>query len=440
MPSLGGVATMKTQETRMNDMNDTVSTSLWRRRTLLGALGAAPVALGAALAAPGTTLGTVLAADEPSGDDRIPRDTRPGGAYDRYVAELAAQDRFSGVVLLSHRGRTVLSRSYGMADRERGIRNHEDVAFNLSSASGPFLAVAVLQLVQQGQVSLSDTVGTHLTGMATDIAEQVNLHHILTGTSGIDAPEPDEQRIFNSTEEVHEYYQQWTRQAELVAAPGSSDNGHMPGAGAADTMAAQIVEAVSGMTYWDYVHEHVFGRSGMTGSAYYTREQWLTDEHIAHPYMRQADGSRVDAIRNLDKGTLGPYPDTNPGRSFIGGQHISTGGFATAPDLARFAQALRDGTVLDRPYADLFAGAKLPGPEPTAFAGYTMPVAIIGGQWVIGRGGGAGGIGANWDIYPDTDWVSVVLSNDDVDPLPEITIKAAEAITGQPIDRPGGGG
>jgi CubicO group peptidase (beta-lactamase class C family) len=438
MPSLGGVATMKTQETRMNDMNDTVSTSLWRRRTLLGALGAAPVALGAALAAPGTTLGTVLAADEPSGDDRIPRDTRPGGAYDRYVAELAAQDRFSGVVLLSHRGRTVLSRSYGMADRERGIRNHEGVAFNLSSGSQPFLSVAVLQLVQQGRLTLSDTVGTHLEGFATEIAEQVTIHHLLTSTSGLDAPMPDWQRVFRSREEVHEYYQQWTRQAELVGVPGAGSNGHTAGGGAGLVIAAQIVEAVSGVTFWDYVHEHVFGRCGMTGSGFYTREQWLTDEHIAHPYMLQADGGRVDAVRNLDKGSLSPpIAGRNPGRSFIG--YASGDGFATAPDLVRFAEALRDGTVLDRPYADLFAGAKLPGPEPTAFEAYTMPVSIINGQWVIGRGGGAGGIGANWDIYPDTGWVGVVLSNYDEIPLFEICLEELEAITGQPVDPPGGG-
>ena len=62
---------------------------------------------------------------EPSGDDRIPPGTLPGGAYDRYVAELAAEGKFSGVVLLSHRGRTVLSRSYGMADKEKGIPNTE---------------------------------------------------------------------------------------------------------------------------------------------------------------------------------------------------------------------------------------------------------------------------------------------------------------------------
>jgi CubicO group peptidase (beta-lactamase class C family) len=105
------------------------------------------VAVGAALAAPGTTLGTAIDDPEPSGHGRIPPDPRPGGAYDRHVAELAAEDRFSGVVLLSHRGRTVLSRSHCMADRERGIRNHEGVAVNLSSGIQPFLSVAVLQLV-----------------------------------------------------------------------------------------------------------------------------------------------------------------------------------------------------------------------------------------------------------------------------------------------------
>ncbi len=396
MPSLGGVATIKNQETRMDDMNDTVSTSRWRRRTVLGALGAAPAAVGAVLAARGTIFGTDLTAPEPSGHDRIPPDTRPGGAYDRYVAELAAQDQFSGVVLLSHRGRTVLSRSYGMADRERGIRNHEGVAVNLSSAIQPFLAVAVNS-------------------------------------------DPDPQRGFHSREEVHEFYQQWTRQAELVVAAGSGDQGHTSGAGAGLAIAAQIVEAVTGTTYWDYVHEHVFGRSGMTGSAFYTRPQWLTDEHIAHSYMRQADGSRVDAVRNLDKGSLNPQiPGQNPGRSFIG--YASGDGFATAPDLVRFAHALSDGTVLDRPYAELFTGAKLPGHGPTSFMAYTMPVKIINGrQWVFGRGGGGGGRGANWDIYPDTGWVGVVLSNYDDIPLQEILQQQTQAITGQPIDPPEGG-
>jgi CubicO group peptidase (beta-lactamase class C family) len=391
------------------------------------------------LAAAGAPLASAgLAHADSSGHDRIPPDTRPGGAYDRYVAELAAAGKFSGVVMLSHRGRTVLSRSYGMADREKGIRNHEGTAFNLSSASQPFLAVAVLQLVQQGRLALSDTVGTFLTGLAREIAEKVNIHHLLTATSGMDAPMPDWQRVFHSRAEVREDNKRWARQATLVGVPGAGSNGHLPGAGVGLAMAAQIVESVSGMTFWDYVHEHVFRRCGMRGSAYYTREQWLTDEHIAHPYMRQADGSLVDAVRNLDKGSLDPNtPGRNPGRSFIG--HASGDAFATAPDLLRFAEALRDGTVLDRPFAELFAGAKLPGPEPTSFDGYTMPVSIVNGQWVFGRGGGGPGIGADWSVYPETGWVGVVVSNDDNVPLLDILLKEAEAITGAPVNPPGGG-
>ncbi|MBY8847516.1 beta-lactamase family protein [Saccharothrix sp. MB29] len=418
------------------------------RRRLLGwgGLAAAGVAAGAPLLAAGPghaapeRSGPERSGPERSGHDRIPPDTRPGGAYDRYVAELAAQGRFSGVVMLSHRGRTVLSRSYGMADGERGIRNHEGVAVNLSSASQPFLAVAVLQLVQQGRVALSDTVGTHLTGFAEEVAEQVTIHHLLTGTSGLDAPMPDWNRVFHSREEVREHQRQWARQAEPVAVPGSNDtdNGQRPGAGAGLAIAAQVVEAVSGTTFWDYVHEHVFARCGMTGSAFYTREQWLTDEHIAHSYLLQDDGSAVDAVRNLDKGTANPYiPGRNPARGFIG--HASGDAFATAPDLVRFANALRDGTVLSRPFVDLFAGPKLPGHDSTSYKAYTMPISIVGDQWVIGRGGVAGGSAANWSIYPDTGWVGVVLCNTDDVPFPEICIQETKAVTGVTLDPPGGG-
>jgi CubicO group peptidase (beta-lactamase class C family) len=402
-----------------------------RRLVTWGGLAAGVVAAGAPL------LGARTAHADSSRRGRIPPDTRPGGAFDRYVAELAAEGKFSGVVLLAYQGRTVLSRSYGMADRERGIRNHEGVAFNLSSASQPFLSVAVLQLLQQGRLALADTVGKHLKGFPEEIAGKVTIHQLLTSTSGLDAPMPDWQRVFHSREEVHENNQQWTRQATLV--PGTESNGHRPGGGVGLAMAAQIVEAVSGMTFWDYVHEHVFRRCGMKRSAFYTREQWLTDKRIAHPYMLQADGSLLDAVRNLEKGSVDRYTrGRNPGRGFIG--HASGGGFATAPDLVRFAEALRDGTVLDRPYAELFAGAKLPGPDPTSFHGYTMPLSISNGQWVIGRGGADAGIGANWSIYPDTGWVSVALSNDDNVQLQDLLLRQEAAITGAPVNPPSGGG
>ncbi|WP_253917070.1 serine hydrolase [Streptomyces sp. MNP-20] len=405
------------------------------RRRLLGWSGlAAAAASGAQLvtARPGH------AAPARTDPDAIPPDARPGGAYDRYVAKLAAEDKFSGVILLSHRGRTVLSRSYGMADKEKGVRNHEGVAFSLSSAGKPFGAVAVLQLVQRGEVKLWDTVGTHLTGFAKEIAEKVTIHHLLSGTSGLSNPDVDVRRVFQSREEVREYNERWARQAELVAAPGTPTD-HV---GAEVAIPALIVEAVTGTTYWDYVEEHIFRRCGMTGTAFCTRPRWLTDERVAHPYMELADGGRVDAVRYLDKDSPSPHqPGKNPGRNFIDAP--GDGGFATAPDLVRFAHALTDGTVLDRPYAEVLTAAKTPlppqqgglrnGRAPAADAGfgaYSMPVHITNGQWLWGRAGGDPGVGASWNIYPDTGWVGVILSNCDGVPLWEIIDREIKAVTG----------
>ncbi|NDU72362.1 serine hydrolase [Actinomadura sp. DSM 109109] len=397
-----------------------------RRRVLRwgGLAGAGAVAAGGAVST-GRPGHADTGRSEPA---RIPPDTRPGGAYDRYIAKLAAEDRFSGVVLLSHRGRTVLSRSYGMADKEKGIRNHEGVAFN--QYGGPFISLAVMQLAQQGKVKLWDTVGTYLTGFAKDIAEQVRVHHLLVGTSGLAFPERDLQRVFHSKEEQHEYENQYTRQAKLVIAAGAGSE--KPGWGSEVT--AQIVEAVSGMTFWDYAHKHIFERCGMTGSGYHTRPRWLADEHIARSYMLQAGGGRVDAVLNLDKDSPNPgMVGRNNARNFV-----PDGGFVTAPDMVRFAEALYDGTLLDPSWADVYTSVKAPNFRGSpGFTTYGQTAHIVEGQWEIGRGGLHPGSYSYYSIYPDTGWIGVVLGNYDGVPLQEIIGRQTQAITGA---SPGEGG
>ncbi|MBO0867232.1 MAG: beta-lactamase family protein, partial [Micromonosporaceae bacterium] len=323
-----------------------------------------------------------------------------------------------------------------MADQEQRMRNREGTAFSLSSAGQPFRAVAILQLAQQGRLQLYDTVGTHLAGFPKEIADRVTIHHLLSGTSGLASPQEDVQRVFGSRDEVHDYYQQRARQATLVGVPGAPTITHEE---AEVTIPALIVEAVTGMTYWDYVQQNIFNRCGMTGSAFYTRPQWLSDKHIAHPYMKLADGSVVDALRNLDQGSPYPYVlGKNPGRAFIDAP--GNGGFATAPDLVRFANALRDGTLLDRPWADVFTSAKIPN-SPASFGAYGTESSIVNGQWMYQRAGGNPGVGANWDIYPDTGWVGVILTNRDSDnaSLVDIIGQEMQAITGAPASGGSGG-
>jgi hypothetical protein len=173
----------------------------------------------------------------------------------------------------------------------------------------------------------------------------------------------------------------------------------------------------------------------MAGSRFYTRPQWLTGAHIAHPYMTLADGSRVDALTNLDKGSPDPnVAGKNPGRAFIDAP--GDGGFATAADLVRFARGLADGTLLDRAWSDVFIAAKLPL-GPGVFGAYGTVGSIANGQWEYQRAGGNPGVGANWSIYPDSGWVAVTLINSDGVPLEELLGRQTQAITGAP---PTGGG
>jgi hypothetical protein len=142
----------------------------------------------------------------------------------------------------------------------------------------------------------------------------------------------------------------------------------------------------------------------------------------------------VDAVRNLDRSSPNPNMlGRNPGRAFIDAP--GDGGFATAPDLVRFAHALGDGTLLDRPWADVLTGAKIPR-GPASFGTYGIPVSIVNGQWKYQRAGGNPGVAANWHVYPYTGWVGVILGNIDGVPLQDMIGRETQAITGA---TPGGG-
>ncbi|MFC7589401.1 serine hydrolase domain-containing protein [Nonomuraea antimicrobica] len=114
----------------------------------------------------------------------VPSSLRPGGEFDAYVARLAQADQFSGTVLLRHRSRPVLARSYGMADKARSIPNGPDTIFKLASVSKCLTAVALGQLVQRDKVDLHAPLGDYLDGFSAETAK-VTVHHLLTHTAGL---------------------------------------------------------------------------------------------------------------------------------------------------------------------------------------------------------------------------------------------------------------
>ena len=133
-------------------------------------------------------------------------------------------------------------------------------------------------------------------------------------------------------------------------------------------------------------------------------------------------------MRNLNTASPLEYLlNRNPGRAFI--DAIGDGGFATAPDLVQFIQALRNGTLLQRLWSDVLLAAMLPL-GPAAFGTCGPSASIVGGQWAIQRAGGDAGVCADGRIYPDSDWAAIIPANHDVVPLVDMITRETLAITG----------
>ncbi|MEV0620039.1 serine hydrolase domain-containing protein [Nonomuraea sp. NPDC050404] len=370
------------------------------RRSVLGLLGAAPVAIAAGPARASTGAG------ERGG---VPRDLRPGGEYDRFVAERAAADEFSGTVLLAHRGKTVLQRAHGMADKDKKLPNRTDTLFLIGSITKCFTATAVLQLLQRRKVALHEPLGTYLDGFPAEAAA-ATVHQLLTHTSGVgrspirNGPPGEEELSWDTVEEVWEGNLAIIRALPPQFTPGTqyrySNDGYI--------VLGAIVAAVSGMTYYDYVREHVFKPAGMTRTAFYTRPEVLAADDMAHSYtIHRQTGERYDFTKSREF-------------QFVGTPAGSA--FSTAGELLKFVTALReDGKLLRRAFAELGTGAKTvvppeEGQDPLLMCshyGYGFASHIFDFQRLFGHTGGGFGISTSWNRYPDLDWVSVILGNYD---------------------------
>ncbi|WP_344282559.1 serine hydrolase domain-containing protein [Actinomadura napierensis] len=365
------------------------------RRSALGLMGAVPLAAGGWL----KTTGTASAA--------VGRELRPGGEFDRFVQQQAAEDRFSGVVLLANRGRTVLSRSCGMADKERSIRNGPGTVFALGSISKVFVGVAVAQLAEAGKIAYDAKLGTYLDGFPAEVANGVTVHQMLTHSSGMgdyhqENPDyPDAQATWTSPDQVMDGTMAFIRKNGLHFTPGT---GYLYSNSAFVVLGA-IVAKVSGLSYYDYVRRNVFGKAGMTASNFYTRQQGLSDRRIARPYTTTSSGQREDVAAQRD---------------FLG---LPDGGaFATAPDMMRFTAALNGHRLLGRAYTELITTPKVPlgtlppkgdKPAKTAFAGYGPDSTLVNGQRILGHNGGSQGVDTAWYTYPYSEWTTVILCNYD---------------------------
>jgi CubicO group peptidase (beta-lactamase class C family) len=251
------------------------------------------------------------------------------------------------VALIARRGQTVLHQAIGQQNPADATPMALDSLFRIYSMTKPVVSVAVMQLVEQGRLLLSDPVARHLPEFAnTLVADDPNdmaslrpprnpptVQDLLRHTAGLTY------EILGNDPIQMQYAKarlgsRGLSNAEFSTALAQIPYRFEPGtvweySRATDLLGA-LLEAVTGQTLGTYLQQHILGPLGMADTAFSVPPS--QHHRIAEPFAHDPDGGVP--LRLMDVRT--------PARMEAGGAGL----VSTAADYARFLQCLLNGGTL----------------------------------------------------------------------------------------------
>ncbi len=264
------------------------------------------------------------------------------------------------VVGVAQHGRPVVSRAYGLADIESSVPITLDTRFDIGSVQKQFVAAAVLLLVEEGRLALSDNIRRFFPELP-DYGHPITVDHLLTHTSGI----RDWTALLPLAGEGADVVELILRQRGINFTPGEewsySNSGYV--------LLKEIVARTSGTTFAEFARRRLFEPLGMTSSAY------VAD-------ILQGEGPRALAYQQEGSGWK-QYMRLGNERG--GGAIISTVG-----DLLRWNAALTSARLGPLVTAKLHEPARLNNGRTLTYTRGLTVTDIPGGPLVSHSGGAAG--------------------------------------------------
>ena len=233
-------------------------------------------------------------------------------------------DEPGAAVLIMQGNDTLYSHCFGLAD----MVTREPVTFAtnfcIASVSKQFSAVALLQLAEQGVLSLDDPLSKFFPEFQAPFFKDITLHHIMSHTSGIpDArPRNDRNFVLYSTDVTSVQYMRTLDHLNFL--PGTQYEYINP----TFQLIYQIVERATGIPFEDYMRENVFGKAGMQTCRYFEPDRNIAC--LAHGYERD------------DKGVWQEY---DYGEESFFGTKADGALYCSINDFVRWERALRDNRV-----------------------------------------------------------------------------------------------
>ena len=243
------------------------------------------------------------------------------------------------VALIARHGQIGLLEAVGVQDPATGAPMRTDSIFRIYSMTKPVVSVAIMMLVERGQLLISDPVSRWLpeyahpqvaTAQGLVPAQQAaTVQDLLRHTAGLtyeflgdsEVQQQYNQHKLASRERNNEEFSHTLASIPLMFQPGS-----VWAYSRATDVLGRLIEVVSGQSLGDFLHAEIFEPLGMTDTGFWVLPE---EEHrIAEPFAHDPDGGIPMKVIE---------PRQVPALESGGGGLMST-----ALDYARFLQCLRN--------------------------------------------------------------------------------------------------
>lgn len=241
-----------------------------------------------------------------------------------YINEEINYWDFSGVIRITHKGKTIYEISRGYANIEFNIENTMDTRFSVASITKQFTAFAIMILYDRGLLKLYEKANRYLPP-SLQLPCDITVHDLLSHTSGLHNNYNFEDDFYVYEDRLpynkEDFFKNWILKEPIGKAGTCFDYNNSN-----YTLLAWIIEYVSGQTYNDFLISNIFSPLGMSNSTYDDGQSIIMNK--ASNYMH-------------DYGNLVKVPYTN---NLFG---IGAGSLVTnCDDLQRWYECLREHKIL----------------------------------------------------------------------------------------------
>lgn len=329
----------------------------------------------------------------------------------RTIEDIFAKWRgvYSGAILVKTGEETVFAAATGLAHRGFAIPNQLDTKFDTASVTKTFTAAAILLLVEQGLLRLTDRIVDVVDLQGTQISPDVRIEHLLNHTSGI-ADDADEEagedyadlfvdRPNYAIRTCSDFLPQFAYKAPNFA-PGTDVRYN----NCAFILLGLAIEAVTGQAYREFVTGRVFRACGMEHTLFCAMDE--VNPGAAEGYIadRDADGNVIQWRKNIYS-----FP---PIGTADGGTYTTVG------DLDIFLRAIKGHRLLTPLYSDMLCAPHCAHTSAyrlgTGRTGYAFEFIENeeGTPLLMYKEGQNAGVDAMFSYYPSLDLSVNLLSNE----------------------------